>query len=122
VKSIAEADEIDPVSSRLPTLGQAERESGSVIERLIPGRNEGRNLRADTLLQSVFARAEGLAQLLFIQTREPLVAVRVAGDFMTRIVNASNLRRIMIWTLAGKGGRADHSEAGRHAITGVDLE
>src|SRR2546430_7185161 len=48
--------------------------------------------------------------------------MRVAGDFMTSIVNSPNLRRIMIRALARKRGRTDHGEAGRHAIAGMDLQ
>jgi hypothetical protein len=50
------------------------------------------------------------------------MAMGVAGNLMTGLVDSPNLPWVMVWALARKSRRAHHREAGGDTVFGVKLE
>src|SRR6185437_12103710 len=87
----AEATDIGARVSHAPPLGQTHGQLLQVVEWLIEWRDEAHDFGADALFERVLAASQRLIEGRGIQSGQPLVPERMAGDLVAGVVNAADL-------------------------------
>jgi hypothetical protein len=113
---LAERGEIHALSAGLAAFGEAEREPARVVERLVEGRHERDNRRADAVLERTLAVGERGAERLPRERGEPFVPVRVARDLVPAAMDAPHLHGVVIRTVSRERGLAHDRERGGERV------